>query len=54
MGLPSRSMWMGRDRLGGRLRSREHRSVSDIHQQVQERGRRLCERTGEQMMHCSE
>jgi hypothetical protein len=34
--------------LVGRLRYREHRSVKEIHQQLQERGVQVCERTVEQ------
>lgn len=37
--------------LVGRLRYREHRSVSEIHQQLQERGVPVCERTVEHLMH---
>lgn len=35
----------------GNLRYREHRSVSEIHQQLQERGVKVCERTVEHAMH---
>lgn len=37
--------------LVGQLRYREHRSVSEIHQQLQERGVQVCERTVEHLMH---
>jgi uncharacterized Fe-S cluster-containing radical SAM superfamily protein len=37
--------------LVGNLRYREHRSVSEIHQQLQERGVKVCERTVEHAMH---
>lgn len=37
--------------LVGQLRYREHRSVSEIHQQLQERGIQVCERTVEHLMH---
>ncbi len=37
--------------LVGKLRYREHRSVSEIHQQLKERGVQVCERTVEHLMH---
>ncbi len=37
--------------LVGQLRYREHRSVSEIHQQLKERGAQVCERTVEHLMH---
>ncbi len=37
--------------LVGQLRYREHRSVSEIHQQLKERGVQVCERTVEHLMH---
>jgi hypothetical protein len=37
--------------LVGTLRYREHRSVSEIHQQLKERGVQVCERTVEHAMH---
>jgi transposase-like protein len=37
--------------LVGRLRYREHRSVREIHQQLQERGVQVCERTVEHLIH---
>ena len=37
--------------LVGRLRYREHRSISEIHQQLQERQVMVCERTVEHLLH---
>src|SRR5258708_148386 len=37
--------------LVGQLRYQEHRSVSEIHQQLKERGVQVCERTVEHLMH---